>query len=254
VARERPRTISELAAIRGMGERRAERWGEALLAALDAEPRAETSPLANEPTRAERREADRAARAFLARPPARDLRGPWTVGRALDFHSERVKGKLRHTRAGRMVHDFKYQGRRELAEPLARMVSALVMTDPAYAGVEMIAYVPATSAGRDYDPVSLLAHRLAAQLGIEAVGALAKVRATAPQKDMQTQAQKEANIAGAFAVRSQESVRGRRVLLLDDLFDTGATLAEAWRALRAAGAAEVAVLTVTKTIHDITRG
>jgi predicted amidophosphoribosyltransferase len=42
--------------------------------------------------------------------------------------------------------------------------------------------------------------------------------------------------------------------LLDDLFDTGQTMAEVWRVLTAAGAQEVVVLTITKTVHDVTRG
>ena len=252
IAGERPRTLAELAAIKGMGERRAERWGEALLTALDAQERA---PLSTEaPSRAEHRQAERTVRAFLARPPAKELHGPWAIGRALDFHSERAKGELRHTRAGRMVHDFKYRGERRMLEPLARMLADFASTHPGYKGTDLIAYVPATSAGRDYDPVSLLAQRLAARLGVEAAAAVAKDRATAPQKDMHTQAQKEANVAGAFVVRPSEAVRGRKVLLLDDLFDTGATLAEVWRTLMAAGAAQVVVLTVTKTMHDIMRG
>ena len=252
VARERPRTLAELAAIKGMGERRAERWGEALLTALDRERPASLATEA--PTRAEHRQAERAVRAFLARPPAKELHGPWAVGRALDFHSERAKDDLRHTRTGRMIHDFKYRGERRMLEPLARMLADFASTHPGYRDVDLIAYVPATSAGRDYDPVSLLAQRLAARLGVQAAAAVTKTRPTAPQKDMHTQAQKEANVAGAFAVPDPEGVSGRRVLLLDDLFDTGATLAEVWRRLMAAGAAAVVVLTVTKTMHDIMRG
>jgi len=55
-------------------------------------------------------------------------------------------------------------------------------------------------------------------------------------------------VAGAFAVR--RDVRGQRLLLLDDLYDSGATLEEVSRVLRAAGAAAVCVLTLTRTIHS----
>jgi ATP-dependent DNA helicase RecQ len=252
IARLRPATVSELAAVKNMGARRAERWGESLLAALDA--RSSDSVPSDQATRAEHREADRAVRAFLARPPAKELRGPWAVGRALDFHSRRVKGEWRRTRAGRMAYEFKYAGRSELADRLAEMLADLVSSDERYQGIEVIAHVPSTAPDRTYDPVALLAERLAARLKIGMTRAVAKVRATAPQKEMTRQAQKAANVAGAFAVRPAEAVRGRRVLLLDDLFDTGQTMAEVWRVLTAAGAQEVVVLTITKTVHDVTRG
>ena len=64
---------------------------------------------------------------------------------------------------------------------------------------------------------------------------------------MRTLAQKRANVAGAFAVRGP--VRGRRLLVVDDLYDSGATLEEATRALLVAGVEAVYVLTLTRTIH-----
>ena len=60
-------------------------------------------------------------------------------------------------------------------------------------------------------------------------------------------AQKQANVAGAFALKGD--VRGKQILLVDDLYDSGATLAEAARALARGGAASIVVLTLTKTIH-----
>jgi predicted amidophosphoribosyltransferase len=56
-------------------------------------------------------------------------------------------------------------------------------------------------------------------------------------------------VAGAFSVTPPEAVRGRRVLLVDDLYDSGATLTECAHALTRAGAREVYVVTAVKTIH-----
>ncbi|MEA3459714.1 MAG: phosphoribosyltransferase family protein, partial [Chloroflexota bacterium] len=77
---------------------------------------------------------------------------------------------------------------------------------------------------------------------------LVKTRATRLQKEMRTLAQKRANVAGAFAVRGP--VRGLRLLVLDDLYDSGATLEEVTRVLKRAGAAAMLVLTLTRTIHS----
>ncbi|MBI3760740.1 MAG: L-serine ammonia-lyase, iron-sulfur-dependent, subunit alpha, partial [Chloroflexi bacterium] len=78
------------------------------------------------------------------------------------------------------------------------------------------------------------------------VGNLVKTRPTRPQKEMTNLAQKQANVRGAFAVRGQ--LTGEHLLVLDDLFDSGATLTEITRVLRAASV-EVYVATLTKTIH-----
>jgi predicted amidophosphoribosyltransferase len=54
------------------------------------------------------------------------------------------------------------------------------------------------------------------------------------------------NVRGAFAVRAPGAVRGRRLLIIDDVFTTGATAAECARVLRASGAAAVGVYTLAR--------
>ena len=97
------------------------------------------------------------------------------------------------------------------------------------------------------DSVGSLAEALAGWLGAPVWKVVVKTRRTAPQKEMHTLAQKRANVAGAFAL--QGSVQGKRLLVLDDLYDSSATLAEVARVLRLAGAARLCVLTLTRTIH-----
>lgn len=114
-------------------------------------------------------------------------------------------------------------------------------------GLAVIAVPPSTR--RDFDPVSGLAQALAAQLKVPVLAnVLIKTRLTQPQKEMRSLAQKQANVAGAFALRG--TIRGQRVILIDDLYDSGATLDEAARVLARGGAASLIVLTLTKTIHS----
>jgi predicted amidophosphoribosyltransferase len=54
-------------------------------------------------------------------------------------------------------------------------------------------------------------------------------------------------VSGAFALKSD--IKGNRILLVDDLFDSGATVEEITRLLIRHGAARVCVLTLTRTIH-----
>ena len=96
--------------------------------------------------------------------------------------------------------------------------------------------------------MSSFARALAQKLGLAYLPVLSKSRQTAPQKEIHTLAQKKVNVAGAFELQSP--VKGKRLLVLDDLYDSGATLEEIYRYLRQAGATKVCVLTLTRTIHS----
>ncbi len=79
--------------------------------------------------------------------------------------------------------------------------------------------------------------------------ALSRVRHTVPQVGLNPQERRD-NVKGAFAVPRPAAVKGRKVLLIDDLYTTGATVRECARVLRRAGAARVEVLTVARVKHE----
>jgi ComF family protein len=92
---------------------------------------------------------------------------------------------------------------------------------------------------RGYNQSETLARALAGGLGLPCEPRwLRRIRAT-PKQTLQTPAGRWANVRGVFAARP--AVRGRTVLLVDDILTTGGTASEAARALRAAGAARVVV-------------
>jgi ComF family protein len=105
---------------------------------------------------------------------------------------------------------------------------------------------------RGFNQSLLLAHhwragRAAAGLPVPklAAGALARTRHTRPQMELGA-SERQANVAGAFTLAGQGGVRGARVLLVDDVMTTGATLNECARALKAGGAASVDALVLAK--------
>nr|MBI2905510.1 ComF family protein [Chloroflexota bacterium] len=154
-----------------------------------------------------------------------------------------------HSRSevGELVYLYKYRGERHLANDLAERWLELLAAHPELPEPDAVIPIP-PSLQRDFDPVTLLAQTLATKLAIPALtNTLVKTRATKPQKEMTALAQKQANVAGAFALKGD--VRGRRLILVDDLFDSGATVQEAARLLTRGGAISVVVLTLTKTIH-----
>ncbi|HZE21100.1 MAG TPA: phosphoribosyltransferase family protein, partial [Desulfobaccales bacterium] len=75
--------------------------------------------------------------------------------------------------------------------------------------------------------------------------ALIRTRNTKPQVGLKPR-ERKANVTGAFAVRDPALVKDRQVLLVDDLYTTGATVKECARVLSRAGARRVEVLTVAR--------
>lgn len=102
--------------------------------------------------------------------------------------------------------------------------------------------VPPRLGGAEHDSLPyLLAKRLGLVLGIPLRQALAVTRQTQEQKSL-TQAERFRNVRGAYAVKQGADLTGERVLLVDDIITTGATVSACAQALLEAGAAEVTAL------------
>ena len=99
---------------------------------------------------------------------------------------------------------------------------------------------------RGFNQAELLAERLGERLGVRVRARwLVRLRTTAPQTELAAD-ERRANVAGAFA--AAPAVAGRHVVLIDDVFTTGATVGECARALHLAGARRVGVLTVARAL------
>jgi ComF family protein len=95
---------------------------------------------------------------------------------------------------------------------------------------------------RGFDQAALLAIPVARHRGVRcAPRALVRTRPTPPQASLD-RAARAGNVADAFACPRPEKVRGRRILLVDDVRTTGATLASCIDVLRLAGARDVRTL------------
>ena len=92
---------------------------------------------------------------------------------------------------------------------------------------------------RGYDQAQLLAEATAAIWGVKARKTLVKKRNNPPQSSVITPAERRANALGAYRARPGADIRGRRLLLIDDVCTSGSTLAECARTLMDAGAAQV---------------
>jgi ComF family protein len=118
------------------------------------------------------------------------------------------------------------------------------------AGLDLVVPVPlhwSRRLARGYNQAERIARPLADRLGLPLVPALRRSRAT-PAQSILNRSARLTNIAGAFACsRSGDALAGRRVLLVDDVATTGATLDAAAHALKRAGAAMVVAVVAGRT-------
>jgi len=149
----------------------------------------------------------------------------------------------------RAIGRLKGERRAEIARPLGDLLwQALVARAPDLGPVVAVPVPlhPSRLAQRGFNQSALVAGRVALRLGAPLwPSALARTRDTAPQATLPREA-RMANVANAFVAREPEHVCGRSVLLVDDVWTTGATLAACKKALLAAGATRVSWAVVAR--------
>lgn len=149
--------------------------------------------------------------------------------------------------ARRAVHTLKYGGWWRVAEPLAGTMRGLVAAGP---GVTLVPVPlsPGRVRRRGYNQAERLARALARVMGGRVVpGLLVRTRHTATQTALSPE-ERRANIAAAFGVAGR--VAGR-VVLVDDVLTTGATLSEAALTLAKAGAKTVEAVTFARALPPL---
>jgi ComF family protein len=159
-----------------------------------------------------------------------------------------------HAYAGpllRALARLKFHGQPAWAGPLGAVLSASPVLLRGWDALIPVPLHPARLRERGYNQAALLARFARRCLPSPRPplrpGWLVRPRATAPQHRLPAADRRE-NLRGAFAVPRPALVQGGRVLLIDDVTTTGATLAAARTALQTAGAAEVGALALLRTL------
>lgn len=144
------------------------------------------------------------------------------------------------------VKSLKYRGRLSIAQRLGRMMSSVALADPDMGEVDAIVPVPLHRVRyreRGFNQALLLSKEVAGELGFPVVaGSLIRTRYTTQQTRL-SRKKRRGNVAGAFKVNNVESIKDKRILLVDDVTTTGATIEECARALLEGGASAVCCLT-----------
>ena len=156
---------------------------------------------------------------------------------ALWYYEDKVRRSLLH---------YKFYGKRHYANAYARLLGMKLLREEKL-DVDVITWVPISQKRkrqRGFDQVELLADKLGQELRTEPMPLLKKIRNNAVQSGIVGQAERRANVLGVYQVIDPEKIEGKRILLLDDILTTGATVGECARVLLTAGAKEVHVAVI----------
>jgi ComF family protein len=145
---------------------------------------------------------------------------------------------------------FKYERVETLSRPLSKLLLQALPTDLQFDVVVPMPIHWRKRWSRGFNQAELLARPIARRYGVPFERSLRKSRRTAPQASL-TEAQRRDNLRDSFAVAESGKIRGRRVLLVDDVYTTGASVRAAAAVLKAAGAACVIASTLARADRKV---
>lgn len=167
-------------------------------------------------------------------------------------------GKLRsiafyQTTLQEAIHLFKFEKKKVLTQHLIRLINARMPIDCSMAAYDFVLPIPIHKKRlreRGFNQATLLANAIAGAEGVPVLtDTLVRHRHTVAQSSLDREARQQ-NIIGAFGIRNPDLIRGKRLLIIDDVFTTGATIREAVSELWTADPVEIDVLTVARTLES----
>jgi len=151
-----------------------------------------------------------------------------------------------------MVHGFKFRRRLWLRDDFVDWMEAAARVRFDVAAVDVVVPMPTTlrhRMDRGYNQCEVLASELARRIGRRCLRLVAR-RGSFRQQSTLSEEDRVKNVKGTFSVRRPALVRGRTVLVVDDIMTTGATLGACAAALREAGASRVWSVTLARSVRN----
>jgi len=146
---------------------------------------------------------------------------------------------------GNAIHRSKYENGGDFPDFLLGLFLKAYRNKFSQEKFDLILYVPPAKSG---DLVRNFAERVSQVLKIPISHHLIKQRETSEQKVFENAYLKLENVRDAFEIKTPEEVRGKNILLIDDIFDSGATIKEIGRYLSNLGAEKIAPIVIAKTV------
>lgn len=177
---------------------------------------------------------------------------PWIVGPAaeqkLEFISLCISPLWYQGEVRESVHRFKFSNCSGYANFYGRLIAQCV-EDHLDNRYDLITWVPLSAKRkkmRGYDQAMLLAQSTAQELKSTAIETLQKVRNTNTQSSLKDDFARRANVMGAYEISDPDAIKGKRILLIDDVVTTGSTMSECARVLLTYGATDVVCATLAR--------
>jgi len=143
------------------------------------------------------------------------------------------------------VHILKFLGRRQLACRMGLLMAQRVKEEAGYFPLDLVVPVPISRLHlqrRGFNQSELLAVPIAQSLGLPLKNLLVRTRETPAQTELSRE-EREKNLLYVFKARNEKQIKGKNILLVDDVYTTGSTSRECTRALLEAGAQKVCLIT-----------
>lgn len=150
------------------------------------------------------------------------------------------------------IHKFKYKSDIVTGEILASFMADVPFPDMDFADYDILVPVPLhikRLRERGFNQSLILARIFGAKKNIPVDFSLLKRRKFTLTQTGSTGKERKQNVKGAFAAGNKEKIAGKNILLIDDVYTTGATANECAKTLTRAGARRVGVLTLARVIH-----
>ena len=178
---------------------------------------------------------------------------PYTVGdsamQKFPFIDKCVSPLYYKDKVRASVHRYKFGGCSAYSRRYAALMSDCVENNLDCRSIDVISWIPLSKKRlrqRGYDQARLIAEEIAAKTGLPCRQLLQKVKNNSAQSLTRDAKQRRENVAGVYALCDGADASGLRVLLVDDVVTTGATMSEAARILRKAGAKSVFSVTLAR--------
>ncbi len=182
--------------------------------------------------------------------PACQRELPWLTGpageRAVELTQGCVSALRYQDKVREAVHTYKFSGASARSRAFGSLIAQCVADHGCAA--QLISWPSLSSKRlrqRGYDQAELLAREVGKALGLPVVKTLKKANRPA-QSGIEGEAQRRANVLGAYTAVNTEEFSGKKILLVDDVLTTGATLSECAKILRLAGADSVFCATLAR--------
>ena len=148
-----------------------------------------------------------------------------------------------------LIHYFKYKSFKNLAPILGELLLEYLELINRELKNYIVVPIPLhfwRERQRGFNQAELLGEVVAKHFNLPFVPGLTRIKNNKPQIQLKGEEKRRKNIAGCFAIKNPEEIKDKNILLIDDVFTSGATMNEAVKVLKRAGAREIIALVVAK--------